>query len=173
MTFLTLFLFFYFFFFFFFFFLMIRRPPRSTLFPYTTLFRSDRAPRSRAERDDQPRIGQGRGAGEGHFRTPRSRGRRHRRAAPSHHGLRRIADRAVGPCAFSTASRSRRSCASGRASGAPHLRLEASLRDSRWSPSGSIPPRARICNASGLTGRSSTSRSTRSTCRATRRSDSS
>src|SRR6266481_8864814 len=36
-----------------FFFLMIRRPPRSTLFPYTTLFRSgraswrDRAPRAR------------------------------------------------------------------------------------------------------------------------------
>src|SRR5579859_8266688 len=31
----------------FFFFLMIRRPPRSTLFPYTTLFRSGRpAPRS-------------------------------------------------------------------------------------------------------------------------------
>src|SRR5215203_7005060 len=28
-----------------FFFLMIRRPPRSTLFPYTTLFRSDRRPR--------------------------------------------------------------------------------------------------------------------------------
>src|SRR5215475_14779499 len=28
----------------FFFFLMIRRPPRSTLFPYTTLFRSARAP---------------------------------------------------------------------------------------------------------------------------------
>src|SRR3712207_7985497 len=27
---------------FFFFFLMIRRPPRSTLFPYTTLFRSQR-----------------------------------------------------------------------------------------------------------------------------------
>src|SRR5260370_20880131 len=31
-----------------FFFLMIRRPPRSTLFPYTTLFRS---PSSRSERD--------------------------------------------------------------------------------------------------------------------------
>src|ERR1044071_10276244 len=33
-----------------FFFLMIRRPPRSTLFPYTTLFRSGcrRAPRSGA-----------------------------------------------------------------------------------------------------------------------------
>src|SRR2546430_8155316 len=27
-----------------FFFLMIRRPPRSTLFPYTTLFRSDSVP---------------------------------------------------------------------------------------------------------------------------------
>src|SRR2546428_11560697 len=33
---------------FFFFFLMIRRPPRSTLFPYTTLFRSrDHRPRER------------------------------------------------------------------------------------------------------------------------------
>src|SRR5687767_15929182 len=28
------------------FFLVLRRPPRSTLFPYTTLFRSDRAGRS-------------------------------------------------------------------------------------------------------------------------------
>src|SRR6267142_2178429 len=35
-----LFFFYFFLFFFFFFFLMIRRPPRSTLFPYTTLFRS-------------------------------------------------------------------------------------------------------------------------------------
>src|SRR5689334_25445776 len=35
---------FFFFFFFFFFFLMIRRPPRSTLFPYTTLFRSNIPP---------------------------------------------------------------------------------------------------------------------------------
>src|SRR5476649_3045263 len=31
----------------FFFFLMIRRPPRSTLFPYTTLFRSGRLERSK------------------------------------------------------------------------------------------------------------------------------
>src|SRR5215216_90356 len=31
----------------FFFFLMIRRPPRSTLFPYTTLFRSPPRPRRR------------------------------------------------------------------------------------------------------------------------------
>src|SRR2546421_6282330 len=30
----------------FFFFLMIRRPPRSTLFPYTTLFRSCREPQA-------------------------------------------------------------------------------------------------------------------------------
>src|SRR2546421_10855520 len=34
--------------FFLFFFLMIRRPPRSTLFPYTTLFRSAAQPRARA-----------------------------------------------------------------------------------------------------------------------------
>src|SRR5438067_9129807 len=32
-----------------FFFLMIRRPPRSTLFPYTTLFRSDACPTSGAQ----------------------------------------------------------------------------------------------------------------------------
>src|SRR2546429_9002613 len=36
--------------FFFFFFLMIRRPPRSTLFPYTTLFRSVAGIRVRIER---------------------------------------------------------------------------------------------------------------------------
>src|SRR5438132_5604204 len=41
---------------FFVFFLMIRLPPRSTLFPYTTLFRSDR-PRVGADRDlDAPLI---------------------------------------------------------------------------------------------------------------------
>src|SRR5215208_2684789 len=42
---------------FFFFFLMIRRPPRSTLFPYTTLFRS---PRPRPGRP----AGQGRAPGD-------------------------------------------------------------------------------------------------------------
>src|SRR3989454_11802626 len=31
---------------------MIRRPPRSTLFPYTTLFRSDEIARQVAARDD-------------------------------------------------------------------------------------------------------------------------
>src|SRR5256885_4088709 len=35
---------------FFFFFLMIRRPPRSTLFPYTTLFRSAVGDRGRDDR---------------------------------------------------------------------------------------------------------------------------
>src|SRR5215813_2542461 len=41
----------------FFFFLMIRRPPRSTLFPYTTLFRSPAGPSARppAPRSRQPR----------------------------------------------------------------------------------------------------------------------
>src|SRR5438309_10497435 len=42
---------------FFFFFLMIRRPPRSTLFPYTTLFRSHATqfdPRDRARVVDGP-----------------------------------------------------------------------------------------------------------------------
>src|SRR3712207_6974132 len=34
-----------------FFFLMIRRPPRSTLFPYTTLFRSARIPFSRKRKE--------------------------------------------------------------------------------------------------------------------------
>src|SRR3712207_7905418 len=37
-----------------FFFLMIRRPPRSTLFPYTTLFRSERVARFRKV-DEQDR----------------------------------------------------------------------------------------------------------------------
>src|SRR5260370_25695194 len=44
----------------FFFFLMIRRPPRSTLFPYTTLFRSVRARRGPpARRAESIRDGRG------------------------------------------------------------------------------------------------------------------
>src|SRR5260363_87690 len=39
---------------FFFFFLMIRRPPRSTLFPYTTLFRSCSAPSRTPSRTARP-----------------------------------------------------------------------------------------------------------------------
>src|SRR3712207_7232382 len=42
---------------------MIRRPPRSTLFPYTTLFRSGPAP-GRAHVRVRGRHGAGRGAGE-------------------------------------------------------------------------------------------------------------
>src|SRR2546427_2715623 len=58
------------FYFFLFFFLMIRRPPRSTLFPYTTLFRSgfvrDRQPVGRRFGEDpgRPRL-----RGAGHFRS--------------------------------------------------------------------------------------------------------
>src|SRR5215212_11511969 len=44
-------------FFFFFFFLMIRRPPRSTLFPYTTLFRATRAPARPRTRDQRGVLG--------------------------------------------------------------------------------------------------------------------
>src|SRR3712207_7214017 len=51
--------------FFIFFFLMIRRPPRSTLFPYTTLFRSraeneeSRSVRGQADRATAHRVRQG------------------------------------------------------------------------------------------------------------------
>src|SRR2546422_6426719 len=40
----------------FFFFLMIRRPPRSTLFPYTTLFRSQGSPGGRAPEGRHARV---------------------------------------------------------------------------------------------------------------------
>src|SRR5438309_3567352 len=38
---------------------MIRRPPRSTLFPYTTLFRSHRFPVRGSERSNSHRCGAG------------------------------------------------------------------------------------------------------------------
>src|SRR3712207_7605847 len=45
---------------------MIRRPPRSTLFPYTTLFRSAAARRRRPlGRDGERRPGEGRAGEEG------------------------------------------------------------------------------------------------------------
>src|SRR6266480_5429299 len=40
----------------FFFFLLIRRPPRSTLFPYTTLFRSPRSRQRRALLRGRPGV---------------------------------------------------------------------------------------------------------------------
>src|SRR5713226_10380527 len=50
----------------FFFFLMIRRPPRSTLFPYTTLFRSLRGRRPRRLRVDPGRARRRRHRSEEH-----------------------------------------------------------------------------------------------------------
>src|SRR6267143_790810 len=58
----TYFPFFSLFYFVFFFFLMIRRPPRSTLFPYTTLFRS-RATAAPAAQPEWPRRTGGAGRG--------------------------------------------------------------------------------------------------------------
>src|SRR6266568_6761233 len=98
-----------------FFFLMIRRPPRSTLFPYTTLFRSDRDSARRPL--GQARLASGRGGLERLLRWPgratrahrdppteqyvgyvsTGRGRRrtlHRRAAIAHAGRVDRADRA-------------------------------------------------------------------------------
>src|SRR3712207_8632170 len=78
-----------------FFFLMIRRPPRSTLFPYTTLFRSQplraghevwpparpRAPRDHGLRRLVPRGGPSLGTGAHAVALrPRGRGRRDRKS---------------------------------------------------------------------------------------------
>src|SRR5471030_3410813 len=60
----------------FFFFLMIRRPPRSTLFPYTTLFRSGQ------------RVGAGRASeGERAHRRPVQLDRKSTRLNSSHLGI--------------------------------------------------------------------------------------
>src|SRR6266550_7109033 len=56
------------------FFLMIRRPPRSTLFPYTTLFRSSRcAPRSPRPDTKSPRSCRVSGRSEEHTSELQSR----------------------------------------------------------------------------------------------------
>src|SRR2546430_12094710 len=47
-----------------FFFLMIRRPPRSTLFPYTTLFRSVLRSAAAPRRPQQVHLGQARADGK-------------------------------------------------------------------------------------------------------------
>src|SRR3712207_7036055 len=61
----------------FFFFLMIRRPPRSTLFPYTTLFRSlagrARAGRRAARARQRPRAADDRQRSEEHTSELQSR----------------------------------------------------------------------------------------------------
>src|SRR5688572_23980415 len=71
-----------------FFFLMIRRPPRSTLFPYTTLFRSqeDRRGAERRARDDRVRAGLP-DAGD-HVRQPARREQRGRQAGQARLELR-------------------------------------------------------------------------------------
>src|SRR5690348_17993910 len=63
----------------FFFFLMIRRPPRSTLFPYTTLFRSKQLVRGRIRRGSRGRQA----AGHPHLR-PAARDRKSTRLNSSH-----------------------------------------------------------------------------------------
>src|SRR2546428_4521399 len=60
----------------FFFFLMIRRPPRSTLFPYTTLFRSRILP----ARSDRARNGRGRAFGSASGHGSRDNCRRDRKS---------------------------------------------------------------------------------------------
>src|SRR3712207_8480316 len=54
----------------FFFFLMIRRPPRSTLFPYTTLFRSSRWVRDELTRAHELGLGALQVVWPGHKGTP-------------------------------------------------------------------------------------------------------
>src|SRR5262245_65228346 len=60
-------------FFSYFFFLIIRRPPKSTLFPYTTLFRSQLSARGREQRALRPASPPARPG-----RRPHARGRRAR-----------------------------------------------------------------------------------------------
>src|SRR6266496_1917416 len=108
-------------FFFFFFFLMIRRPPRSTLFPYTTLFRPDRGrDRAGAGPAGRRRVGPlgpvqpgrpARPAVRGRdpapvraARRPPGEARRHRRRA-RHLRRARPPDRARGPGQAATARR--------------------------------------------------------------------
>src|SRR5256885_5360422 len=64
-----------------FFFLMIRRPPRSTLFPYTTLFRSrQNQSRQSTEQQSQNRGRPGRGqSGQVQIRFPRDQARTDKR----------------------------------------------------------------------------------------------
>src|SRR6185503_20755856 len=57
----------------FFFFLMIRRPPRSTLFPYTTLFRSRALPAPPARGCDSPDLPTSRSRSEEHTSELQSR----------------------------------------------------------------------------------------------------
>src|SRR5438132_9062143 len=67
---------------------MIRRPPRSTLFPYTTLFRSRPGCLGRSRRRTRARPGRSRGSGRtaGH-RGPAARSEEHTSELQSHSDL--------------------------------------------------------------------------------------
>src|SRR3712207_7786417 len=65
---------------------MIRRPPRSTLFPYTTLFRSQPAVRDRRDRD--PADGRGGAGGDPLGGDGPARGGRALRGGARQRGLR-------------------------------------------------------------------------------------
>src|SRR2546426_3986404 len=70
-----------------FFFLMIRRPPRSTLFPYTTLFRSDRRQGARRPRRGSQSARRSGRRGRARGRSPgvaRQRDRKSTRLNSSH-----------------------------------------------------------------------------------------
>src|SRR5205809_5798997 len=74
--------------FFFFFFLMLRRPPSSTLFPYTTLFRSDvlqlRAARWVVEITERPKMRVARDGERHQVRHDATRDRKSTRLNSSH-----------------------------------------------------------------------------------------
>src|SRR5260370_30132525 len=61
---------------------MIRRPPRSTLFPYTTLFRSGFSGRGAIARGRRPRVGAILSHAAGQGGDPLSAGRRRRHGGP-------------------------------------------------------------------------------------------
>src|SRR2546430_3948644 len=68
----------------FFFFLMIRRPPRSTLFPYTTLFRSSRLLDSHAAEDVDTAVAEALARGAPHVGAVRHADRKSTRLNSSH-----------------------------------------------------------------------------------------
>src|SRR2546422_11595732 len=72
-------------FFLFFFFLMIRRPPRSTLFPYTTLFRSqEHRAFQGGDTREPPRCGSRAVVDRAHARLDQRRDRKSTRLNSSH-----------------------------------------------------------------------------------------
>src|SRR5256885_7121309 len=93
---------------------MIRRPPRSTLFPYTTLFRSrrpeDLLERARLEADDgaarQQRVHQHAVAADRANAEDRSEEHTSELQSPCNLVCRLLLERKAGPCARPRASRS-------------------------------------------------------------------